>query len=119
MKDYQKGIWFEGLDEEIQEPLKDKKFDKNALRDRIGTLENRWLQKKAEETEQFAKEKNNREFYATLNEVDGPRSRNSHSVRSKMVFTSSEEIKNGWVEHFSELLNQPSEVDMTVLEEIE
>ena len=42
-------------------------------------------------------------------------------MRSKddSLLTSSEEIRDRWVEHFSELLNQPSEVDETILQEIE
>ena len=42
-----------------------------------------WFQKKAEQAEQYSQEKNHREFYATLNEVYGPKIKNSHPVRSK------------------------------------
>lgn len=47
------------------------------------------------EAEQFAQEKNHREFYATLNEVYDARFRSSLPVRSKdgTLLTSSEEIK--------------------------
>ena len=112
--------WFDEQDEEIQQLLRDKKLNRAALRDRIRTLKNNWFQQKAEQAEQFAQEKNHREFYATLNEVYGPRSSSSHAVRSKdgVLLTSSDEIKDRWVEHFSELLNQPSEVDMSILDEI-
>ena len=38
--------------------------------------------------------------------------------QNAVLLTSSNEIKDRWVEHFSELLNQPSEVDMSILDEI-
>ncbi|EDO27986.1 predicted protein, partial [Nematostella vectensis] len=54
-----------------------------------------------------------REFYATLNAVYGPRSRTSHPVRSKegTLLADPIEVKGRWVEHFSDLLNLPSDVD--------
>ena len=67
----------------------------------------------AEQAEQYSQEKNHREFYATLNEVYGPKIKSSHPVRSKggVQLTTSDEIKERWVEHFSELLNHLTEVD--------
>ena len=87
--------WFNNQCEDIQELLKEKKLNRNALRDRIRTLKIRWFQKKMKEAEQFAQEKNHREFYATLNEVYDARFRSSLPVRSKdgTLLTSSEEIK--------------------------
>ena len=65
--------WFDDQDEEIQKLLKDKKLNRNALRERIRAMKNMWFQKKAEQAEQYSQEKNHREFYATLNEVYGPK----------------------------------------------
>ena len=61
------------------------------------------------------------QFYATLNEVYGSKITNSHSVRSKggVLLRSSKEIKGRWVEHFSELLNHHTEVDLNIVEDIE
>ena len=73
------------------------------------------------EAEKFSQEKNHRKFYTTLNAVYSPRSRNSHPVRSKNgeLLTGSEAIENGWVEHFSDFLNQPSDVDLSIVNEID
>ena len=51
----------------------------------------------------------------------GPKSKNSHPVRSKggVLLTTPEEIKERWVEHFSELLNHRTEVDLSIVEDIE
>ncbi|MEO0687236.1 MAG: hypothetical protein AAFY76_19850, partial [Cyanobacteria bacterium J06649_11] len=57
--------------------------------------------------------KNHREFYAAVNRVYGPRSKTNHPVRLKIctLLTSSQDIKERWIEHFSKLLNQPTDVD--------
>ena len=112
---------FDDNDQEIRELLKNKKTDRNALRDRIRTLKNQWFQTKAIAAEQFANDKNYRKFYSTLNQVYGPRSKNLHPIKSEsdILLTSSTEIKDHWVEHFSALLNQPSQVDMTILDDID
>ena len=74
---------FDDQDEEIQKLLKDKKLNRNTLRERIRAMKNMWFQKKAEQAEQYSHEKNHREFYATLNEVYGPKIKSSYAVRSK------------------------------------
>ena len=88
--------WFDENDQEIQKLLKEKKTDRNALRDRIRILKNEWFQTKAIAAEQFAHDKNYREFYSTLNQVYGPRSKNLHPIKSKnnILLTSSIEIKD-------------------------
>ena len=60
------------------------------------------VSEKAEQAEKYSQEKNHREFYATL------------KVKSKggVLLTTSEEIKDRRVEHFSELLNHHTEVDL-------
>ena len=113
--------WFDDQDEEIQKLLKDKKLNRNALRERIRKVKNIWFQQKANDTERYSQEKNHREFYATLNAVYGPKTKSSHPVRTKNgeLLTSPDKIKDRWVEHFSDLSNQPTEVDLDILEDIE
>ncbi len=113
--------WFDDHDEEIRSLLKDKKHNRNTLRKRIRELKNNWFQQKAEEAERYSQEKNHKEFYATLNAVYGPRSKTSHPVRSKdcELLTTSDNIKDRWVEHFSDLLNQPSDVNFSITDYIE
>ena len=71
--------------------------------------------------ERYRLEDNLKDFYATLREVYGPTSRNSHPIKSKdgIMLTTKYEFKDRWVEHFSELLNNATDTDETVLDEIE
>lgn len=68
-KKRQQNNWFNDQDEEIQTLMKDKRMNRNSLRERIRKLKNDWFQKKAEKAERFSQEKNQRELYATLNTV--------------------------------------------------
>lgn len=113
--------WFDDHDEEIQRLLKDKHLNRNELRDRIRQLKNQWFQERATEAEHFAQSKNHREFYAAINKVYGPRNKTNHPIRSKngTLLTSTPDIKERWVEHFSELLNQPTDVDESLIDNIE
>ena len=113
--------WFDDQDADIQELLKNKKMNRSVLREKIRSLKNNWFQRKAEEAELFAEEKNYREFYATLNAVYAQKTKNSHPVKSKdgVLLTSPQDIQDRWVEHFSELLNQPTDVNMNILDDIE
>ena len=103
--------------------VKDKKLsgDRTALREEIRKLKNRWFQQKADEADRFANENNPREFNATINAVYGPKPRNHHSVRAKNddLLSSPEDIKKRWVEHFEELLNQPTDADWSILDKLE
>ena len=74
-----------------------------------------------EEAEWYSHEKNHRDFYATLNAVYSPRSRTSHPVKSKdgELLTAPDMIKDRWVEHFSDLLNQPTDADLTIADGID
>lgn len=62
-----------------------------------------------------------RGVYVTINAVYGPKPRNLHSVRAKngVLLSSPEDIKERWVEHFEELLNQPTDVDWSILDKLE
>ena len=115
--------WFDDNNEEIQILLNDKTLrnNKTILRNKIRALKNDWFQQKAAEAERYAQEKNQREFYAVLNTVYGPRTKRLHPVRSKNgeLLTMPDAIKSRWVEHFNELLNQPTNVDFDILNDLE
>ena len=113
--------WFDDNDVEIQRLLKDRHLNRNELRDQVRRLKNQWFHERATEAERYAQSKNHREFYAAVNKVYGPRSKANHPVRSKndTLLTSSPDIKDRWIEHFSELLNQPTDVDQSLLHDIE
>ena len=96
-------------------------MDRHVLRRRIRELKNNWFQHRAEEAEWYSHEKNHRDFYATLNAVYGPRSRTSRPVNSKdgELLTAPDTIKDRWVGHFSDLLNQPTDADLTIADGID
>ena len=109
--------WFDDQGEEIQRLLKDKQLNRNELRDRVRLLKNQWFHERATEAERYAQSKNHREFYASINKIYGPRSKTTHPVRSKdgAPLTSSPDIKERWVE----LPNQPTNVDASLIDNIE
>ena len=84
-------------------------------------MKNDWFVKKADQMERFYLGNNMRDFYATLREVYGPKSRYTNQIRSKddNLLVTENNIKTIWVEHFSELLNHRSDIDQTVLNEIQ
>ena len=95
-------------------------MDRHVLRRRIRELKNNWFRHRTEEAERYSLKKNHRDFYATLSAVYGPRSRTSHPVKSKdgELLTAPDMIKDRWVEHFSDLLNQPTDADLTITDGI-
>lgn len=113
--------WSDDQDEEIQSVLQYKNLDRHCLRRRIIELKNIWFRHRAEEAGRYSKEKNHREFYATLNALYGPRPRSSHPVKSKdgELLRALDKIKDRWVEHFNELLNQPADVDLSIVDDID
>ena len=113
--------WFDDQDDAIQKLLQDKNMDRHVLRRRIRELKNNWFRHRAEEAERYFQEKNQRDFNATLNAVYSPRSRTSHPVKSKdgELLTAPDMIKDRWVEHFSDLLNQPTDADLTIADGID
>ena len=113
--------WLDDQDDAIQKLLQDKNMDRHVLRRRIRELKNNWFRHRAEEAERYSQEKNHRDFYATLNTVYGPRSRTSHPVKSKdgELLTAPDMIKDRWVEHFRDLLNQPTDADLTIADGID
>ena len=96
-------------------------MNRNELRDRVRLLKNQWFHERATEAERYTQSENHREFYATVNKIYGPRSKTTHLIRSKdrTLLTSSPDIKDRWIEHFSEQLNQPTEVDESLIDNIE
>ena len=113
--------WFDENDKQILTLLKDKNLNRREIQQRVRQIKNDWFTQKASEAEKYRLENNMKDFYSTLREVYGPSSRNSHPIKSKdgRLLTTKNEIKERWVEHFSELLNNVTETDETVLDEIE
>ena len=60
-------------------------------------MKNNWFLARANEAEAYHKQKKLGEFYATIRQVHGPRSRNTNQIKSKQ---GKEETKDRWIEHF-------------------
>ena len=95
--------WFDENDQEILVLLKNKNLNRRELQQRVRKIKNDWFTRKASEAEKYRLENNLKDFYATLRDVYGPSSRNSHPIKSKdgILLTTKTEIKKRWVEHFS------------------
>lgn len=117
----QNSDWFDENDTEIQKLLKDKHLNRREIQKKIRAMKNDWFTRKAKEAETFHLQKKQGEFHATIREVYGPRTKNTHQVRSKQgqLLITSDEIKDRWVEHFSDLLNITTETDESVLDELD
>ena len=113
--------WFDENDTEIQKLLKDKKLHRKEIQMQIRIMKNAWFTRKAKEAEDFHRQRKQGEFYATIRDVYGPRSKPTHQVRSSEgeLLTTPQENKDRWVEHFSDLLNISTETDESVLNELE
>ena len=113
--------WFDENDVEIYALIKDRHQNKKEIQRHVRQIKNDWFVNKANQAEMFYNQNNLREFYSILREVYGPRTKSTHQIRSKngTLLTTDKEISDRWIEHFSDLLNIETDVDMEVLNEIE
>ncbi|KAL8578271.1 hypothetical protein ACOMHN_005662 [Nucella lapillus] len=83
-------------------------------------MKDEWWKKKAEEIQRYADSKNAKLFYSSLREVYGPPQRSSAPIRNLQgeLLTDNEAINRRWSEHFEQLLNRPSSIDPSVIEQI-
>ena len=80
-----------------------------------------WWEKQADKIETYAATKNSKMFFRTIKEVYGaamPRSTPLLPADSSALLKEKSSINTRWREHFSTLLNKPSTVDPTVLDQI-
>ena len=132
--------WFDANDSEIQKLLTDKYTAHRAwlahreseskrkhfsetrriLQKRLRQLKDEWWKRKAEEIQLYADSNNAKMFYSSLREVYGPPQRSSAPVRNLQgeLLTDNEAINKRWSEHFEQLLNRPSSVDPSAIEDI-
>ena len=70
----------------------------------------------AKEAQAYHDQKKLGEFYATVRDVLEPRSRNTNQIKSKQgkLLTTPDEIKDRWVEYFSDLLIIPVKTDESI-----
>uniref|UniRef100_K7E0P4 RNA-directed DNA polymerase n=1 Tax=Monodelphis domestica TaxID=13616 RepID=K7E0P4_MONDO len=87
----------------------------------IRKMQDRWWKKRAEEIQHFADMKNYKQFFSALKTVYGPLKPTTTPLLSSdgdTLIKDKKGISNRWKEHFSQLLNQPSSVDQSTLDQI-
>ena len=93
---------------------------KQQVQRQLRTMQNTWWQSVAAEIQDAADRRDFKVFYQGLKAVHGPVHKASPSVKSKdgVLLTEPAKVLDRWAEHFKGVLNQDSEFDMSVLEEI-
>uniref|UniRef100_A0A5F8H7Z0 Reverse transcriptase domain-containing protein n=1 Tax=Monodelphis domestica TaxID=13616 RepID=A0A5F8H7Z0_MONDO len=87
----------------------------------IRKMQDLWWEKKAEEIQWFADTKNYKQFFSALKTVYGPLKPTITpllSSDSDTLIKDKKGISNRWKEYFSQLLNRPSSVDQSALDQI-
>ncbi|CAH1245993.1 Hypp7629 [Branchiostoma lanceolatum] len=132
--------WFDNNNEEItrllsqnQEAFTTWLNDKNStakhdhlkhLRSKVQTelrrMKDKWWESKATELQQYADEHNTRKFFAGLKAVYGPSSNAMAPVRSAdgTLLTEKGDITERRRQHFSQLLNRPSNIDQQAIQDM-
>ena len=133
--------WFDENDDPIRQLLDDKKkaylewqndISSTPKRDHfkhfqrltqtaLRRMQDEWWEKKADEVEKYAVAKNSKMFFSAIKEVHGPakpRTTPLLSADGSTLLKEKSNINSRWREHFSNLLNRPSTVDPTVLDQI-
>ena len=83
-------------------------------------MKDTWWERKAAEIQSYADSNNAKLFYSNLKEVFGPPQRSAAPIRNLQgeLLSQNEAINKRWAEHFEQLLNKPSTVDPTAIDEI-
>ncbi|XP_056681327.1 uncharacterized protein LOC103092919 [Monodelphis domestica] len=87
----------------------------------IRKMQDRWWEKKAEENQQFADMKNYKQFFSALKTVYGPLKPTTTPLLSSdgdTLIKDKKGISNRWKEHLSQLINRPSSVNQSTLDQI-
>ena len=94
---------------------------KQAVQASLRAMQNAWWMARAAEVQAAADRRDAKSLYQGLKAIFGPKKSSYPSVKSKngkSVITDPDKILDRWVEHFDEVLNQPSDFDSSVLEDI-
>ena len=133
--------WFDENDDQISQLLQEKNkaymewqndFNSTSKADRFRTLKVRaqrqlremkekWWDNKAEEVQQCADSHNSKKFFSALKTVYGPSKSGSTPLLStdgSALIKDQEGLRNRWAEHFNTLLNRPSTVCPSAIDQI-
>ncbi|KAJ8417554.1 hypothetical protein AAFF_G00223970 [Aldrovandia affinis] len=103
-REQKRGLWRWRMEDEEYRCL-DKEVKKSCRNDR-----RRWLEEKAREAQEAAEKNEMKTLYRIVRELTSSRSSSGVPIRSKdgRALLSDEEQEARWVEHFREVLNQPT-----------
>jgi exonuclease III len=86
----------------------------------LRAMQNSWWKARAAELQEAADKHDCKSFYQGLKAVYGPSYKTSPGIKSKdgVLLTEPAQVLDRWSEHFNGVLNQDSEFDMSILDEI-
>tara|TARA_B110001454_G_scaffold15635_1_gene14033 strand:+ start:278 stop:3463 length:3186 start_codon:yes stop_codon:yes gene_type:complete len=133
--------WFDDNDPEIQ-ALLDKKHKlhkdylneksqrnkdhyntaRQSLETKLDLMRNNWLSNKADEIQLASDQNNSKQFYDALKAIYGPQSSGSSSplltIDGSKLLTEKQEIRDRWAEHSDSVLNRPSSIKDSAIEQL-
>ena len=85
-------------------------------------MQNQWFSDKAEEIEVYSSSNNSKEFYKSLQAVYGRQSSSGSppllDAKGEHLLTDKEKILERWGEHFENVLNRPSSINLEAIERL-
>ena len=115
-------IYVQWQDDLRSAPKKDRFKSLQALAQKeIRRMQDQWWKRKAEEIQGFATSNNSKQFFSSLKTVFGPLKSGSAPLLSAdgaTLIKDKAAINKRWKEHFSQLLNRPSSVEQSALDQI-
>ena len=105
------------------EPSKSAEYrnHKSAVQRELRSMKNSWWRQKASDAQAAADRKDSRAFFSYVREIFGPSRASVAPIRSTdgaILHKDVSSIQNRWVEHYSELLNRPSTVNMDIVNSV-
>uniref|UniRef100_A0A0L8HTC0 Uncharacterized protein n=1 Tax=Octopus bimaculoides TaxID=37653 RepID=A0A0L8HTC0_OCTBM len=94
---------------------------KATVQRKLQTMQENWWSDRCDEIQEASNANNSKLFYPLLKKVYGPISSKVAPFRSKdgtALLTNPKDIVGRWKEYFDELLNRPTEVHLTFLDNI-
>lgn len=97
-----------------------KEYQAKAQRE-LRAMQDAWWEEKADDIQRYADTKRTKQMYDAIKTIYGPPKRGSAPLLSadgSTIIKDKEGLNARWHEHFSQLLNRPSTVDQTSLQQI-
>lgn len=94
---------------------------RQEVQTKLRSMKDNWWLQKAEDLQTAADKHDMKSFYCGLKSVFGPQAKSTTPILSEdgsSLLTKHEDILQRWADHFYLVLNRPSVVDITVLDEI-